>query len=104
MTNKPIEGRSEGQAIDVEQLARLAQLALSEDAVDAIRGDLQRIVAMVDAMQSFDTDGVMPLAHPLGGAARLRPDEAGPALEPASYQVNAPETADDLYLVPRVVE
>ena len=90
--------------IDLDHLCRLAQIALDERERQAVRADLTRIIAMVDQMQSVPTDGVEPLAHPLGGAARLRPDAVTELGERERFQVLAPATAEGLYLVPRVVE
>ena len=55
-------------------------------------------------MQSVDTDGVAPLAHPLDAAQRLRPDALTEAVDRAHYQAGAPAVRDGLYIVPRVVE
>ena len=91
-------------AIDLPHLCRLAELALEQAELDAVRGDLERIITMVDEMRSVDTDGVEPLAHPLGSAARLRPDEVTETVDRALFQALAPAAQDGLYLVPRVIE
>ncbi len=90
--------------IDIEHLCRLAQLALKDTEHEAVRGDLERIIAMVDQMQALDTEQVEPLAHPLDVDQRLRPDEITETVDRESYQNGAPATQDGLYLVPRVVE
>jgi len=90
--------------IDLPHLCRLAQLALDESGQQAARRDLERIIAMVDQMRTVDTDGVEPLAHPLGSAARLRPDDVTETVDRELFQALAPATRDGLYLVPRVVE
>jgi aspartyl-tRNA(Asn)/glutamyl-tRNA(Gln) amidotransferase subunit C len=90
--------------IDLPHLCRLAQLALNDAEQHAARQDLERIIAMVDQMQSVDTDGVEPLAHPLGSTARLRPDEVTETVDRERFQALAPATRDGFYLVPRVVE
>jgi aspartyl-tRNA(Asn)/glutamyl-tRNA(Gln) amidotransferase subunit C len=90
--------------IDLPHLCRLAQLALDDAGQDAAREDLERIIAMVDQMQSVDTDGVEPLAHPLGNIARLRPDEVTETVDRERFQALAPAARDGFYLVPRVVE
>ncbi|MBX3705093.1 MAG: Asp-tRNA(Asn)/Glu-tRNA(Gln) amidotransferase subunit GatC [Pseudomonadales bacterium] len=91
-------------AIDIAHLCRLAQLALDDAETRAVQGDLARIIAMVDQMQAVDTSGIEPLAHPLEGVQRLRPDLVTETVEPARYQSIAPAVEDGLYLVPRVVE
>ena len=90
--------------IDIKHLCRLAQLALNDIEREAVRGDLERIIAMVDQMQAMNTDDVAPLAHPLDADQRLRPDEITEVVDRERYQAGAPATVDGLYLVPRVVE
>ena len=90
--------------IDIRHLSHLAQLQLSEDEVQTVADDLGRIIKMVDQMQSMDTDGVAPLAHPLDAQARLRPDAVTEKVDRELYQSGAPATEDGLYIVPRVVE
>ena len=90
--------------IDIEHLCRLAQLALKDTEREAVRGDLERIIAMVDQMLALDTNQVAPLAHPLDVDQRLRPDEITETVDRDRYQNGAPATQDGLYLVPRVVE
>jgi aspartyl-tRNA(Asn)/glutamyl-tRNA(Gln) amidotransferase subunit C len=91
-------------AIDIAHLCRLAQLALDEDETRVVQQDLERIIHMVDQMQAVDTTGVQPLAHPVEGIQRLRPDEITETVDRARYQAVAPAVEDGLYLVPRVVE
>lgn len=90
--------------IDLTHLCRLAQLALDPDEQAAALADLERIIHMVDEMQTVPTDGVEPLAHPLGHAARLRRDEVTEIVDRDRFQALAPATQDGFYLVPRVVE
>lgn len=90
--------------INIQHLANLAQLELSEREKSVVGEDLQRIMTMVDQMQAIDTSTVEPLAHPLDARQRLRPDQITETIERDLYQQGAPATADGLYLVPRVVE
>ena len=89
---------------DVENIAHLARLAVNESELDAVAGDLSTILELVAQMNSVDTGGVIPMAHPLHMAQRLRPDEVSEIDERAHFQSIAPATEDGLYLVPRVVE
>jgi aspartyl-tRNA(Asn)/glutamyl-tRNA(Gln) amidotransferase subunit C len=90
--------------IDIQHLANLTQLELSQQEISVVGEDLQRIMIMVDQMQAIDTSNVEPLAHPLDARQRLRPDQITETIERDLYQQGAPATADGLYLVPRVVE
>ena len=90
--------------IDTAHLARLAALALTKEEVSAAQGDLERIIEMIDEMQTVDTEGVAPMAHPLDGHQRLRADEVTETVERERFQSLAPSASDGFYLVPRVVE
>ncbi len=90
--------------IDIRHLSDLAKLELSDAETLAVERDLSRIIDMVDQMQSMDTEGVKPLAHPLDSHARLREDRVTEEVDRSRYQAGAPDTEQGLYLVPRVVE
>ena len=88
----------------VEKLLRLSALSLETDERFLLQGDLDKIVGLIDAMQSVDTRGVRPLAHPLDGTQPLRADAVTEAVDRERLQRSAPLARDGLYLVPRVVE
>lgn len=88
----------------IAKLMRLAALELTAAETTALRDDLDKIVAFVDAMQAADTEGVEPLSHPIDGATPLRPDQATEIAQREHLQEGAPSVRDGLYLVPRVVE
>ena len=90
--------------IDIAHLSKLAQLELPETELAAAEADLRNIMLMVDAMGDVNTDGVEPLSHPVEFSARLRDDAVTETVDPDRFQGNAPDTADQMYLVPRVVE
>jgi aspartyl-tRNA(Asn)/glutamyl-tRNA(Gln) amidotransferase subunit C len=79
-------------------------LPSGDNASVEVAADLQSIMAMIDAMRAVDTDGVQPLSHPLDAAVRLRSDVVTESPDPQHFQRHAPATADQYYLVPRVVE
>jgi aspartyl-tRNA(Asn)/glutamyl-tRNA(Gln) amidotransferase subunit C len=91
-------------AVLVDRLERLAALRLDAEERRLLRGDLDKIMALIDAMQSVDVAGVAPLHHPLEGVQPLRPDAVTEDVRRDELQRSAPATADGLYLVPRVVE
>ena len=88
----------------VEKLLRLSALSLETDERTLLQDDLDKIVGFIDAMQSVDTQGVLPLAHPLDGTQPLRADAVTEAIDRDRLQRDAPLARDGLYLVPRVVE
>lgn len=89
---------------EVMRAAHLARLGLNDDEAARYVDDLGRILAMVDQLQSLDTEGVAPLAHPLDATQRLRADEVTEANRRDDFQRGAPAVEKGLYLVPRVVE
>jgi len=91
-------------AHDIARLCSLARLALDARERNSVEADLDRIIAMVDAIAAVDTDDVEPLAHPLDASARLRDDRVTETIDRDTLQRSAPATRDGLYLVPRVVE
>jgi len=82
----------------------LARLELSEKEYAESVEKLSRIVDFVDQLSQADTDGVVPMAHPLHAAQRLRPDAVTESNERDHYQENAPAVENGLYLVPKVIE
>jgi aspartyl-tRNA(Asn)/glutamyl-tRNA(Gln) amidotransferase subunit C len=89
---------------EVEKIAHLARLAVSEAEAESLSMDLSRILEFVAQMDSIETTGVVPMAHPLGMAQRLRPDEPNEPDRREAYQSIAPATEKGLYLVPKVIE
>jgi len=89
---------------NVAYIAHLARLAVSErEAADYVV-KLSRILDLVDQLRQVDTAGIAPMAHPLPMAQRLRPDAVTETDRREDIQRNAPQAAEGLYLVPRVIE
>ncbi len=89
---------------DVEKIAHLARLGLSEGDIPATTETLNRILGLVDQMQAVDTSGIEPLAHPLEATQRLRADRVTEVNQRDAYQAIAPAVENGLYLVPKVIE
>ena len=88
----------------VEKIAHLARLAIAEQDVPGYQRDLSNILALVEQMNAVDTGGVMPMAHPVEGSQRLRPDEVAETDEREALQGVAPRVEASLYIVPKVIE
>ena len=88
----------------VQHIATLARLKLTEDEYAESVKKLSRIVDFVDHLSEADTEGVVPMAHPLDVTQRLRRDAVTEADERDRFQENATATSDGLYLVPKVIE
>jgi len=88
----------------VQQIATLARLKLGDDEYAESVEKLSKIVDFVDQLSQADTTDVIPMAHPLDVAQRLRPDVVTEPNERDRYQENAPSVTDGFYLVPKVIE
>jgi aspartyl-tRNA(Asn)/glutamyl-tRNA(Gln) amidotransferase subunit C len=90
---------------DIDKIAHLARLALTESEVPVYVENLSRIMALVGELERADTSQVEPMAHPLPGQRqRLRADQITAGDQHELYQRNAPQVQAGLYLVPRVIE
>jgi aspartyl-tRNA(Asn)/glutamyl-tRNA(Gln) amidotransferase subunit C len=96
---------------DVARLARLARLDISPQQQSSLSHELNQVMALIESLQSIQTDGVEPLAHPLSAIEevqlRLRDDVSLPTNAPAErdrLMQNAPAMDQGVFLVPRVIE
>jgi len=89
---------------EVEKIAHLARLHISEQDVDEVTKRITDILGLIDQMQSVDTDDVEPLAHPLDVVQRLRADEVTEQDRRDELQKLAPQSEEGLFLVPKVIE
>lgn len=89
---------------EVENIAHLARLAISEDQIPVYAENLSRIIDFVDQLNSVDTGDTIPMAHPLNMAQRLRGDDVTESDHREQYQANASRVEAGLYLVPKVIE
>jgi len=89
---------------ELEKVAQLARLHISETEIDEVTGRITDILALIDQMHSVDTDAVVPLAHPLDLTQRLREDDVTESNRRDELQLLAPEVEEGLYLVPKVIE
>lgn len=89
---------------DVEKIAQLAALKLSDGDLHETTASLNSILKLVDNMQAVNTDGIEPLAHPLEASQRLRPDMVTEQDHRDQYQQIAPAVSEGLYLVPKVID
>ena len=89
---------------EVEKIAHLARLHISESEADEVSNRITDILALIDEMQSVNTDDIEPLAHPLDVVQRLRIDEVSETNQRDMLQKLAPNSEDGLYLVPKVME
>ena len=88
----------------VQRIAHLARLEISESEASTTRDHLNGIFELIEKMQAVNTAGVEPMAHAQDLSQRLRDDAVTEADRRAAFQAVAPETEAGLYLVPKVIE
>ena len=89
----------------VEGIAHLARLEITESQMPVYVESLSRIIDFVEQLAAADTGDVEPMAHPLADQVqRLRVDEVTETNQREKFQQNAASVAAGLYLVPRVIE
>ena len=93
---------------DVQRIAHLSNLDLSQAEAQAVLPQLQAVFALVEEMQAVDTTGLDPLAHPIlflrELAQPLRSDAVTEVDHRAENMQSAPAVQDGYFLVPRVIE
>lgn len=88
---------------EVEHLARLSRLALTEQELDAFSDQLDSILGHVRAIAEVDTDGVEPMSHPIAVKGVTREDVIRPGLAPEQALDMAPDTEEQRFAVPQIL-
>lgn len=87
----------------VEHVAGLARLALTDEEIDALTTELGAILEHAAQVSALDTEGVPPTAHPLPLVNVFRADVARPGLDRDEVLASAPEAEDGRFRVPRIL-
>lgn len=88
----------------VEHVSRLARLALSEEELDSLTGEMDAILDYVEQLNSLDTEGITPTAHAVPVENAFRADEVRPGFTTEQALSNAPDATDNAFRVRRVIE
>jgi len=89
---------------EVKAIAHLARLGVKEENLPVYQTDLNQIINLVEQMQTVDTQGVLPLAHPHDAKQRLRLDQVTEENLRDKFQAVAPSVEHGLFKVPKVIE
>ena len=90
--------------IDVDYIAKLARLDLSAEEKEKFQRQLGDILSYIDTLNEVDVEGVDITMHPSPSLDRLREDIAENTLGAEDIIANAPESAQEMIRVPKVVE
>ncbi len=88
---------------DVEHVAALARLALTDEETDKLTVELGQILEHAGKISEIDTAGVEPSAHAIKVTNVLRADKVGDELSQEEALANAPDREDDAFGVPKIV-
>jgi len=88
---------------DIEKVALLARLQLTEDEIAKMTTELAQIVSYVDQLGEVNTDGIEPMAHAIEIKNVFRDDAVAPSLPRDEALANAPHHDERGYLVPAVL-
>jgi aspartyl-tRNA(Asn)/glutamyl-tRNA(Gln) amidotransferase subunit C len=88
----------------VERVATLAKLDFDEQAKEAIRADLERMIGFVEKLNEINTDTVEPLIYITDEVNVLRDDEVKQVITKEEALQNAPQKDSDYIKVPKVIK
>jgi len=89
---------------DVEHVARLTRLALTDAELERMREQLNSILAHLDTLRAVPTEGVEPTSHAVDLVNVMREDEVAPCLSQDDALANAPDRSGEFFRVPRIIE
>ena len=89
---------------EVEHVARLARLELTEEEKGRMTAQLDAILGYMDTLNQLDTSQVEPTTTVIPMVSGMREDEVRPSLKQEEALANAPEREDVLFRVPRIIE
>jgi aspartyl-tRNA(Asn)/glutamyl-tRNA(Gln) amidotransferase subunit C len=90
--------------LNVRHVARLARLALTDEEISTFEGQLGRVLEHIEHLKKLDVTGVEPTAHTSAVFNITRADEPGRSLPRTTALGLAPRAANNLVIVPKVVE
>lgn len=88
---------------EVEHIAELARLELSEQEIESYTTQLNKILEYMDKLRELDTENVIPLSHPIEGTNVFREDEVKPSIDREEALKNAPSKDEEFFKVPKVI-
>jgi aspartyl-tRNA(Asn)/glutamyl-tRNA(Gln) amidotransferase subunit C len=90
--------------MDIEKVARLARLELSEEEKITFGDQLEQILAYMEQLNQLNTTGVEPTSHAIPISNVFREDEVKPSLLQKEVLAIAPDEEEGHFKVPRIIE
>ncbi len=90
--------------MDIEKVARLARLELSQEEKETLGNQLEQILAYMEQLDEIDTVGVEPTSHAIPIQNAFREDEVRSSFPREEVLGIAPEEGEGHFKVPRIIE
>ena len=91
-------------ATTVRRIAHLARVAVADDEVEHLRGEINAMLAFVEQLSEVDVTGVEPMTSVTPMVMKKRIDVVTDGGDADAVLANAPASEDHFFLVPKVVE
>jgi aspartyl-tRNA(Asn)/glutamyl-tRNA(Gln) amidotransferase subunit C len=88
----------------VRRIAHLARIAVTDEEVPHLQGEINAILSFVEALGAVDVTGVEPMTSVIPMKLPMRPDVVTDGEIESLVLANAPQSEDDFFLVPKVIE
>ena len=88
----------------VRRIAHLARIAVADEEIEHLRGELNAILEFVEQLREVNVEGVEPMTSVTPMEMKKRPDVVTDGGIPDDIVRNAPATEDHFFVVPKVVE
>ncbi len=89
---------------EVEQVAHLARLTLTNEELDRMTGQLDNILSYIDKLSELDTRQVVPTSHVFSVSNAFREDVVKESLSQAEALMNGPQQNGEMFQVPRIIQ
>ncbi len=87
----------------VEHVAHLARLTLTEEELEKMTGQLDNILSYIDKLNELDTEQVIPTSHVFSVCNAFRDDRVKESLPRNEALMNAPQENGEMFQVPKII-
>ncbi len=88
---------------EVEHVARLARLSLTDEELNRMTGQLDNILSYVEKLEELDTDNIVPTTHVFSLSNAFREDVIKESLSQEEAVKNGPQQDGEMFQVPRII-
>ncbi len=89
---------------DVKKVARLSRIAVADERLEALAGELNGILGWIEQLNEVDVEGVEPMTSVVESVLTMRTDTVTDGDKADQVLANAPKSEDGFFVVPKAVE